>query len=92
MNELQRGKQGLRFFDFRKFRSRRKAFERRREHGVSVGGTVSRLIKLRQRQRRLELERARTLFVSDAQSFAVRGFGGRGVTFCQNVAAHAVKL
>jgi hypothetical protein len=38
--------QGLRLSDFRHFRRRRKAFERRREDRLSVSGAVGRLVKL----------------------------------------------
>ena len=44
----QRGQQRLRLGDLRHFGRRRKAFERRREHGVGVGGTAGRLIELGQ--------------------------------------------
>jgi hypothetical protein len=37
---LKRCEQRLRLSNLRHFRRRRKAFERRREHGVGVGGTV----------------------------------------------------
>jgi hypothetical protein len=47
-----RDEERLRLFDFRKFRRGRKAFERRRERGMGVGGAVGRLIKLRQASRR----------------------------------------
>jgi hypothetical protein len=52
----ERGEKRLRLGDLREFRRRRKAFERWCQNRMRVGGTVDRLIKLRQRQRRLEFE------------------------------------
>ena len=55
----------LGFFDLRKFRGRRKTFERRSEDVVRFEAPVGRLIKLCQRQRRAQLERTRALFAGD---------------------------
>jgi hypothetical protein len=55
----------LGFFDLRKFRGRRKTFERGGEEVVRVEGAVGRLIQPRQRQRRAQLERTRALFAGD---------------------------
>ena len=41
----ERGKERLRLLDLRKFRRRRKAFERGRKHGVGVGGAVGAIDK-----------------------------------------------
>ena len=51
--------------DLWKFWRRRKAFERGRENGVGVGGAAGRLIELRQRQRRAQLEAPRLLLLRD---------------------------
>ena len=51
----------LSFFDLRKFRRRRKAFERGGEDVVGFERAAGR-IELRQRQRRAQLERTRALF------------------------------
>ena len=45
---------------------RRKAFKRRCEHEMRVGGTSVRLIKLRQRERRTQLEASRLLLLRDS--------------------------
>ena len=55
----------LGFFDLRKFRGRRKTFERGGEDVVRFEGAVGRLIQPRQRQRRAQLERTRALFAGD---------------------------
>ena len=55
----------LGFFDLRKFRGRRKTFERGGEDVVRFEGVVGRLIQPRQRQRRAQLERTRALFAGD---------------------------
>src|SRR5262249_8206529 len=51
----QRGEKRLRFRDLGKFRGRRKALERSREHGMSVGGAVRLVIRARHGERRAEL-------------------------------------
>jgi hypothetical protein len=55
----------LGFFDLRKFRGRRKTFERGGEDVVRFEGAVGRLIQPRQRQRRAQLHRTRALFAGD---------------------------
>src|SRR5262249_38325335 len=61
----QGGEQRLRFGYLGEFQGRRKAFERRCEHSVRLASAAGRLIKLRQRQRRLQLEALRRLLLRD---------------------------
>ena len=77
----QRRQQRLRLGDLRHLRRRRKAFERGRENGVGVRGATDRLVELRQRQRRAQLEAARALLFRDGDGgqksfFRRRGIGG----------------
>jgi hypothetical protein len=64
----------LRFRDLGEFRRRREAFERRREDGGRPGGAAARLIKLRQRQRRAQLEAPRLLLLRDGDG-GEEGYG-----------------
>jgi len=62
---LQRSQKLLPLYDLRKFRRWRKAFERRREYGLRVNSATGRLIKLRQNQRRAQLEALGHLLLRD---------------------------
>ena len=73
------GEQRLRFLDLRKFRRRRKAFERGREHGMGVGGAIGRLIELRQRERRAQLVAPRLLLLRNGDGGEERFLGRRRV-------------
>ena len=75
----QRRQQRLRLGDLRHFGRRRKAFERRREDGVGVGGAAGRLIELRQRQRRAQFKTARPLLLRDRDGGQEGFFRGRGL-------------
>jgi hypothetical protein len=55
----------LRFCNLGKLRRRRKAFERGGEDVVGFERAAGRMIELRQRQRRAQLERWRALFAGD---------------------------
>jgi hypothetical protein len=68
--------QRLRFCDFRKLRRRRKAFKRRGEDGVRLGSAADALIKLRQRERRAQLETFCLLLLRDGDG-GEEGFFGR---------------
>ena len=59
----ERREQRLRLGDLGHFRRRRKAFERRREDGVSFDGAAGRLIELRERQRRSQAPAAGALLL-----------------------------
>ena len=74
-----RGEKPLRLFDLRKLRRRRKSCQRGREHRVSVDGAVGRLIELRQRQRRAQLEAACLLLF--AMAMAARKASSAGAVF-----------
>jgi hypothetical protein len=85
----------LRFRDLRHFRRRRKAFHRRREDGVGVGGAGGRLIELGERKRRAQFEAARPLTLSDGDGGPQGFFGGRharGIALEQHIAADAMQL
>ena len=61
----ERGEKRLRFRKLGKLRRRRKAFERGGEDAVGFERVADRMIELRQRQRRAQLERTRALFAGD---------------------------
>ena len=87
--------QRLRLGDLRHFRSRRKAFERRREDGVGVGGAAGRLIEFGQRERRAQFEAARALLLRDGDGRQERVFRRRGISgvaLQQDVAADAMQF
>ena len=67
----------LGFFDLRKFRSRRKTFERGGEDVVRFEGAVGRLIQPRQRQGRAQLERMRALFAGNGDGHGLAGMRER---------------
>ena len=84
----------MRFFDLRKFRRPRKAFERGRERGTGVGGAVGRLIKLRQRSRRAQPKAPRSLLLRDGDRGEECFFRRRRVSriaLQQNLAADAIQ-
>jgi hypothetical protein len=89
-----RREERLRFFDLRKLRRQRKACERGSEHGMGVGDAATRLIKLRQRQRRLQCEAPRLLLPRDGDG-SEEGFLGRRsvcrIALEQNLAADAMQ-
>src|SRR5215469_15299908 len=89
----QRAKKRLRFRDLGKFWARRKAVQRRREQGMSIGGSVRRVIELRQRERRAQLETARLLLLRDGDCREERILGRgriRRIALEQNLAAQTV--
>ena len=71
--------QRLRLGDLRHFQRRRKAFERRREGSVGVGGAVGRLVELGERERRAQFEAARSLLPRDSDGGQEGFFRRRGV-------------
>ena len=86
--------QRLRLSDLWHFGRRRKAFEGGRKDGGRVGGTTGRLVKLGERQRRLQPEAPRALVARDGDGRAI-GFlsagGILGIGLCEDVAADAVQ-
>ena len=87
--------QRLRLRDLRHLRRRRKAFERRREDRVGVGGAVGRLIELGERKRGAQFEAARALLLRDGDGgqegfFRRRGVGG--VALEQDLAARPMQF
>ena len=86
--------QRLRLGDLRHLRRRRKAFERRREDGLGVGGAAGRLAKLGEGKGREQLVAARTLMLGDGDGRPVGVFGWRrvgGIAPEQDVAANAMQ-
>jgi hypothetical protein len=84
----------LSLFDFRKLRRRRKAFERWRQHGISVGGAAGRPTKLREGKRRAQLEAFRFLLLRDgdgSEEGILRWRRVRRVALEENLAADAVQ-
>ena len=90
-----RYQQRLRLGDLGHFGRRRKAFERRREDGVGVGGAAGRLVELGERERRAQFEAARALLLRDGDGgqegfFRRRGVGG--VALEQDFAARPMQF
>src|SRR5215471_20883886 len=74
----QRAEKRLRCRDLGKFRGRRKALKRRREHGTSVRGTAGGIIQSCQIKSRAQLKTARLLLLRDGDCSAQCLLGQRG--------------
>jgi hypothetical protein len=88
----ERGEEGLRFGEFGELLGRREALDRRRQHGVGVGVTIGRAVKLGKRQRGAQFEAARLLRPRDGDRGLQRPLGRRGigrVALQQDLAADA---
>jgi hypothetical protein len=84
----------LRFGNLGHFRSRRKAFERRRENRVGVKRAAGQLVEFGEREGRVQLVAARALLLRNGDGGLEGLFGGRavgGITFEQEVAAKAME-
>ena len=85
--------QRLRLGDLGHLGRRRKAFERRREDGVGVGGAAGRLVKLGERQRREQCVPSGALSLRDGDGGLEGVFGWRrlgGIELEQEFAARSV--
>jgi len=90
---IERREKRLRLLDLGEFLCRRKALERRRQHGVAVAGAVRALIVLRERKRRAQLEAARLLMLRNGDGAKERLFDRRNalpISLEQNLAADTV--